>query len=156
MPAFVTLGRIMFALPFVYLGAAKLFGIQAAADLITVKITIPEALAPFTTQLETATGMTTPKLLAISGGAFEVIAGLMVAVNFGARFFAILLILYLAAATFYFDDFWNKTPPDDRTALADVLKNVSMIGALFMIVGFTPSPQVQGTAEPKFITPQSY
>ncbi len=153
MPAFVTLGRILFALPFVYLGAAKLFGIQATADLITTKITIPDALAPFATQLETATGMTTPQLLAIGAGVFEIIAGLMIAVNFGARFFAILLIFYLAAATFYFDDFWNKTPPDDRKALVDVLKNVSMIGALFMIVGFSPSPQIQGTDEPKFIMP---
>lgn len=153
MPAFVTLGRILVALPFIYLGAVKLFGIQAAADLITAKITIPEALAPFAAQLETATGMTTPQLLAIGGGVFEVIAGLMIALNFGARFFAILLIFYVAATTFYLHDFWNKTPPDDSKALVDILKNLSIIGALLMIAGFSPSHRIQGIDEPKFITP---
>lgn len=152
MPAFVTLGRILVAMPFIYLGAVKLFGIQAAADLITAKITIPEALAPFTAQLETATGMTTPQLLAIGGGVFEVIAGLMIAVNFGARFFAILLIFYVAAATFYLYDFWNKTPPDGSKALVDILKNLSIIGALLMIAGFSPSSRIQGIDEPKFST----
>ncbi len=153
MPAFVTLGRVLFALPFIYLGAAKLFGIQATADLIAAKITIPEALAPFTAQLETATGMTMPQLLAIGGGVFEVIAGIMIAVNSGARFFAILLAFYVAAATVYFDDFWNKTPPDSSNALLDALKNISMIGALIMIAGFGRSPRVQAIDEPKLVTP---
>lgn len=152
MPAFVTLGRIV-ALPFIYFGAVKLFGIQAAADLVAAKITIPEALAPFTAQLETATGMTTSQLLAIGGGVFEVIAGLMIAVNFGARIFAVLLIFYVAATTFYLYDFWNKTPPDDSKTLVDFLRNLSIIGALLMIAGFSPSPRIQGIDEPKFSTP---
>ena len=37
----------------------------------------------------------------------------MIALNFGARFFAILLIFFVAAATFYFHDFWNQSPPDN-------------------------------------------
>ncbi len=153
MPAFFTLGRILFALPFIYLGTAKLFGIQAAADLIAAKIAIPETLAPFAAQLETATGMATPQLLAVGAGVFEIVAGLMIVVNFGARFFAILLIFYVAATTFYFDDFWNKTPPDDRNPLVDALKNLSIIGALVMIASFSRRPQVQVVDEPKFVTP---
>ncbi len=152
MPAFITLGRFLFALPFIYLGTAKLFSIQAAADLIAAKIAIPEALAPFAAHLETATGMATPQLLAVGAGVFEIVAGLMIVVNFGARFFAILLIFYVAATTFYFDDFWNKTPPDDRKALVDALKNLSIIGALVMIASFSRRPQVQIVDEPKFIT----
>jgi len=38
---------------------------------------------PYTTQLEGMTGMTTPQMLAIAVGVFEVIAGLMIALNFG-------------------------------------------------------------------------
>jgi uncharacterized membrane protein YphA (DoxX/SURF4 family) len=82
------------------------------------------------------TGMTTPQLLAICVGAFEVIAGLMIALNFGARFFAILLIFFVAAATFYFHDFWNQSPPDNAKTLMEALKNLSIIGALFMIAGY--------------------
>ena len=42
------------------------------------------------------TGMAMPQMLAIASGAFEIIAGLMIALNFGARFFAILLIIFVA------------------------------------------------------------
>jgi putative oxidoreductase len=147
MPAFITFGRILFAVLFIYLGATKLFGIQATADFIASKVTIPTVLAPYTAQLEAMTAMTTPQLLAIAGGAFEIIAGVMIALNFGARFFSFLLIIYVAAATFYFYDFWNQAPPENGKTLVDALKNLSIIGALFMIAGYgrgTP------TAEPAY------
>jgi uncharacterized membrane protein YphA (DoxX/SURF4 family) len=66
---------------------------------------------------------------------FEIIAGLMIALNFGARFFAILLIFFVVAATYYFHDFWNQAPPENARSLVDALKNLSIIGALFMIAG---------------------
>ena len=147
MPAFITFGRILFAVLFIYLGATKLFGIQATADFIATKVTIPAALAPYTAQLETLTAMKTPQLLAIAGGAFEIIAGLMIALNFGARFFSFLLIVYVAASTFYFYDFWNQTPPENGKTLVDALKNLSIIGALFMIAGYGRGAR---TAEPAY------
>src|SRR6185503_12341482 len=75
MPALITFGRILFAVLFVYTGATKL-------------LAIPALLAPYLGQLESMTGMTTPQMLAIGVGAFEVIAGLMIALNVLARFFA--------------------------------------------------------------------
>jgi putative oxidoreductase len=140
MPAFVTFGRALFALIFIYLGAAKLFGIDATTDAIAAKVTIPALLAPYTSQLEAMTGMSTFKMLAIAVGGFEVIAGIMIAINFAARFFAILLIFVVAAATFYYYDFWNQAPPDNGKTLVDALKNLSIIGALFMIAGYRRRP----------------
>jgi putative oxidoreductase len=147
MPAFVTFGRILFAVLFIYSGATKLFGIQATADFIAAKVTVPALLMPYTSQLESMTGMTTPQLLAIAVGAFEVIAGLMIALNFGARFFAILLIFFVGVATFYFHDFWNQSPPDNAKTLVEALKNLSIIGALFMIAGYGRGPR---TVEPAY------
>jgi putative oxidoreductase len=147
MPAFITFGRVLFAVLFIYSGTTKLFGIQATADFIAAKVTIPELLAPYTTQLETMTGMPTPQLLAIASGSFEILAGLMIALNFGTRFFAILLIIFVAAATFYFHDFWNQTAPDNAKTLIDALKNLSIIGALFMIAGYGRGPRM---AEPAY------
>jgi putative oxidoreductase len=80
--------------------------------------------------------MSMPMMLAIAAGALELICGLMIALNFGARFFAILLILFVAAATFYYHDFWNQTGPEARNNVVHALKNLSLIGALFMIVGY--------------------
>ena len=147
MPALITFGRVLFAVLFIYLGAIKLFAIQPTADFIASKVTIPVALAPYITQVETATGMTLPQLLAIGGGIFETIAGLMIAFNFAARFFSIILILYVAAGTFYFHDFWNQTPPENGKALVDALKNLSIIGALFIIAGYGRGPRA---AEPAY------
>ena len=147
MPAFITFGRVLFAVLFIYTGATKLFGIQQTADFIASKVTIPTLLAPYTSQLETMTGMPMPQLLAISVGGFEIIAGLMIAVNFGARFFAILLIVFVLMATFYFHDFWNQAAPDNAKTLIDALKNLSIIGALFMIAGYGRGPR---SSEPAY------
>ena len=141
MPAFITFGRVLFAVLFIYSGATKLFGIQATADFIAAKVAIPALFAPYTTQLEGITGMSTPQMLAIAIGVFEIISGLMIALNFGARFFAILLIFFVVAATFYFHDFWNQSPPENARSLMDALKNLSIIGALFMIAGYGRTPR---------------
>jgi putative oxidoreductase len=136
MPAFVIFGRILFAVLFIYSGATKLFAIPATADFISAKVVVPALLAPYASQLETMTGMSTPQMLAIAAGSFEVVSGLMIALNFGARFFAILMIFFVAAATFYFHDFWNQAPAEGANTLVDALKNLSIIGALFMIAGY--------------------
>jgi putative oxidoreductase len=147
MPAFITFGRVLFAVLFIYAGATKLFAIQPTADTIAAKVTFPAAVAPYTQQVETLTGMPTPQVLAIAAGAFQIIAGLMIAVNFGARFFAILLIIFVAASTYYFHDFWNQAPPDNGRTLIDALKNLSIIGGLFMIAGYGRG---QRMAEPAY------
>ena len=141
MPAFVTFGRILFAVLFMYTGATKLFAVQQTADFIATKVTIPAVLAPYASQLETMAGMPMPQILALAVGGFEILAGLMIAVNFGARFFAILLIIFVLAATFYFHDFWNQPAPDNAKTLIEALKNLSIIGALIMIAGYGRGPR---------------
>jgi putative oxidoreductase len=141
MPAFIIFGRILFAVLFIYSGATKLFAIPATAAFISAKVVVPALLTPYASQLETMTGMSTPQMLAIAVGSFEVISGLMIALNFAARFFAILLIFFVAAATFYFHDFWNQAPAESANTLIDALKNLSIIGALFMIAGYGRRPR---------------
>ena len=144
MPAFVTFGRILFAVLFIYSGAAKLFvGIKATSDFIATKVmtTVPDVVTPYVTQLEGITGMPMPQMLAISVGAFEVIAGLMIALNFGARFFAIVLILFVVVATFYAHDFWNQSGPEQKNNMIHALKNLSLVGALFIIAGIGRGPR---------------
>jgi putative oxidoreductase len=57
------------------------------------------------------------------------------------------LIFFVAAATFYFHDFWNQSPSDNAKTLVEALKNLSIIGALFMIAGYGRAPQ---TVEPAY------
>ncbi|WP_298106107.1 DoxX family protein [Bradyrhizobium sp.] len=134
MPALVTLGRILFCVLFVWSGVMKLMNLSATAQ-ITQKIVIPAIVAPYTAQLETLTGMPLANILAIAAGALEVVCGVMIALNFGARFFAVVLALFVAAATFYFHDFWNQTGAEAANNTIHALKNLSLIGALLMIAG---------------------
>ena len=141
MPAFVTFGRVLFAVLFMYTGATKLFAVQQTADFIATKVAIPAVLAPYTSQLETLAGMPMPQILALTVGGFEILAGLMIAVNFGARFFAILLIFFVLATTFYYHEFWNQPAPENAKTLIEALKNLSIVGALFMIAGYGRGPR---------------
>jgi uncharacterized membrane protein YphA (DoxX/SURF4 family) len=146
MPAFVTFGRILFAVLFIYTGATKLFAIQATADFIATKVVMPDMIAPYAKQIETLTAMTTPQLLAMAVGGLEIIAGLMIALNFGARFFALLMIVYVAVATVLFSDFWNQAAPENAKMVVDALKNLAIIGALFMIMGYGRATRSAETA----------
>lgn len=147
MPAFITFGRVLFAVLFIASGATKLFDIAATATVIGDKVVMPAMLAtytaPYAAQLETLTGMEMKQMLAIAAGVVELIGGLMVALNFGARFFALVLVLFTILATFYFHDFWNQTGPDAKNNMIHALKNLSIIGGLFVIAGIGRGPRLE-------------
>jgi putative oxidoreductase len=141
MPAFITFGRVLFAVLFIASGASKLFDLAATADAIGGKIVFADMLIPYTEQLQTLTGMEMKKMLAIAAGAVELLGGLLIALNIGARFFALLLVLFVMVATFYFHDFWNQTGPDAKNNMIHALKNLSLIGGLFIIAGIGRGPR---------------
>ncbi|HEX7789880.1 MAG TPA: DoxX family protein [Afipia sp.] len=136
MPAFVTVGRILFVVLFVFSGASKLFDIASTTQAIAEKVVLPAALTQYTAQLETITGMPTAQLLAILTGVLEVAGGLFIALNIGTRFFALVLVLFVAVTTFYFHNFWDMTGADRINNLIHALKNLSLIGGLLIIAGY--------------------
>ncbi len=136
MSAFFTLGRILFVLLFVFSGVSKLFDIAATAQEISDKVAIPAMIGPYMAQLETMAGMATPRMLAIVAGVVEIFSGLMIALNFGSRFFSWVLILFVAVATFYFHNFWDMAGADRINNMIHALKNLSLIGGLLLIVGY--------------------
>ena len=136
MPAFITFGRILFAVLFIVSGALQLYDLTSTAKDIAEKIIIPAALTDYKSQIEALAGMPMPQILAIAAGSVELLCGIMIALNFGVRFFAILLIFFVVAATFYYHDFWTQTGAEGRNNMVHALKNLSIIGALFMIAGY--------------------
>lgn len=139
MPAFVTLGRILFVVLFVFSGASKLFDIASTTQAITEKVILPAALATYTADLEKLTGMPTAQMLAILAGLVEVVCGLLIALNLGTRFFALVLVLFVGVTTFYFHNFWDMTGADRINNTIHALKNLSLIGGLLVIAGY-PRP----------------
>jgi uncharacterized membrane protein YphA (DoxX/SURF4 family) len=127
------LGRVLFVFVFILSGVQKLLDVQGTADQIAAKVLLPGAMTAYTPQLEAATGLTTPYMLAILVIAVEIGAALMIAANLGARAAAVLLILFTLAATWYFHPFWTMEGADRQANMIQALKNLSLIGGLLII-----------------------
>ncbi|ABD87894.1 DoxX family protein [Rhodopseudomonas palustris] len=149
MPAFISFGRFLFAVLFIFSGAAKLLDLAATTEVVS-KIAIPALLTPYTTDLEAMAGMTMPKLLAITAGVTELLCGVMIAFNFAARYFALLLIVFVIVATYTQHDFWNQTGAEATNNMMHALKNLSLIGALLIIAGIGRGPRAAVAAEPSY------
>lgn len=135
----MTIGRILFALLFIFSGASKFFDIGSTASIIETKVGIPEFAASYASQVETAAGMTPFRLLAFIVAGVELICGLMIAFNLGTRFFAFVLVVFVLLTTVYVHDFWNQVGGSERLEnIVHVMKNISIIGALLMIIGYRP------------------
>jgi uncharacterized membrane protein YphA (DoxX/SURF4 family) len=133
MPTLFVIGRVLFVMVFAVSGFNKLMDLEGTAQAVASQVTIPQMFAGLAAQIESATGMATPKLLAIASGAIELGGALMIAFNFGTRFAAALLILFTAAATFYFHDFWNMEGAERAQNLIAAQKNLTLIGGLLML-----------------------
>jgi putative oxidoreductase len=141
----VAIGRILFSVLFVVSGVSKLFDITATAQGITERVVLPAAVSPYADQVATMAGMPFPQILAILAAAVEIICGLMIALNFGARVFAWLLIIFVVVATFYYHNFWDMSGAERLNNMIHAMKNLSLVGALLIIAGF-PKP-VKSDAE---------
>jgi putative oxidoreductase len=53
------------------------------------------------------------------------------------------LVVFVIAATFYFHDFWNQTGPEAKGNMIHALKNLSLIGGLFIIAGIGRGPRLE-------------
>jgi putative oxidoreductase len=69
------------------------------------------------------------------------IGGLSVILGAWTRFGAIFLLVFLAAATFYFHDFWTIVDPGQRTLQTiQFMKNLAIGGGLLSLVAFGGGP----------------
>jgi len=151
MPAFITFGRVLFAVFFIFSGVNKLLNLTEAVKDITGRVVVPALLDPYISplidsyaaQLKTITSMSPSETLIIAAAIFQIICGVMIAINFGARFFAILLIFFVIVGTFYFEDFWNPASPP-KTIL-DAFKSIAIVGGLFLIAGIGRGPRTGDT-----------
>ena len=70
-----------------------------------------------------------------------IIGGVAVVLGAWTRFGAIFLFVFLAAATFYFHDFWTFADPTQRQLQTiQFLKNMSIAGGLLALIAFGGGP----------------
>jgi uncharacterized membrane protein YphA (DoxX/SURF4 family) len=128
------IARVLLVLIFILSGIMKLLDISGTAAQIQPVVTIPDMLQDFVAQVETATSMQWPQLLAILTGVIEVVAALLIAFNIGSRGAAAVLALFTLVATFYFHAFWNMSGDLMQANMIHALKNLSIIGGLLIMV----------------------
>jgi putative oxidoreductase len=65
--------------------------------------------------------------------AFEVLGGLSVLLGFYGRVGAVLLILFLIPTSLVFHNFWAVEPAQQMNQMQHFMKNVAIMGGLFMV-----------------------
>ncbi|MFZ5733703.1 MAG: DoxX family protein [Pseudomonadota bacterium] len=147
----LTIGRILFAVLFIVSGGLKLFNIPETVKMVASKVLpVPAFAADYVKQLEEAVGgIEFSTMLAVAAGSIELVCGLLIALNFGSRFFAIILALFVVVATFYGHPFWSMPAGDAQTnETVHALKNLSLIGGLLMIAGLPRSSRQSDPSYP--------
>lgn len=72
---------------------------------------------------------------------FLLVGSVSVAVGYRARFGALLLLLFLIPATYYFHAPWRAaTPADVAQQMIHLLKNLGLMGAMLLIMATGPGP----------------
>ena len=84
-------------------------------------------------------GVPQPQILLAGAIAFLLIGGLSVAIGYKARFGAFLLLVFLAAATYYFHAFWKvdveAEPEKFQEQMIAFMKNLALAGTMVFLIG---------------------
>ena len=118
----VLLGRIMIVAIFLKSAFDKTIGFSATAAMMAKK------------------GMPFADVLLVGAIAFQVLGGLMVLFGWKARWGALLLILFTIPTTLIFHDFWNLEGQQYRGQLTHFMKNLAILGGLFVVMGLGSGP----------------
>ena len=86
-------------------------------------------------------GVPAPRVLLAGAIVFLIMGSLSVITGFKGRVGAGLLAVFLAAATYYFHDFWNFTGQDAQMQTIQFMKNLGLLGTMvfFMANGTGPA-----------------
>ena len=91
-----------------------------------------------------AVGVPQPQIMLIGAIAFLLIGGLSVAIGYKARFGALLLLSFLAAATYYFHAFWKidvKVEPEQfKEQMIAFMKNLALAGTMVFLIANGAGP----------------
>jgi putative oxidoreductase len=114
------IGRILIAAIFITSGIAKLTDPAGAAGYMN------------------GVGIGNADTLVYVAGVAELAGGLSLLFGFLTRIGAMGLIVFLAITTLFFHNFWAMTGAEAKTQMVQFMKNLAIMGGLFMIVAMGP------------------
>jgi putative oxidoreductase len=114
------LGRLLLAAIFFYSGYQKFAATGRAASSIA------------------GHGLPYATAAAYAAGAFELAAGLLVALGLKARAASVALVVYLVVVTYLFH--WHPAMRGDHAQMLQVLKNAGLAGGFLLLASHGPGP----------------
>jgi putative oxidoreductase len=109
-------GRTLIALIFVLSGFGKITGFEGTVGYIASK------------------GLPLPQLAAIGAIIVELGGGLSLILGWRARWAAVAMLVFTAAAAFFFHNFWAVPADQAQNQMIHFMKNISMMGGLLYVV----------------------
>ncbi|MCR9293043.1 MAG: DoxX family protein [bacterium] len=79
-----------------------------------------------------------PQLMLVGGIVFLITGSLSIITGFRARWGAVLLLLFLILATYFFHDFWNFEGQEAQQQMIQFMKNLSLMGSMLFILANGP------------------
>lgn len=135
------LGRILLPLVFIVAGIQKLLNVQGVAGMLAKSgIPVPDEVSGY------LGGMPKYEALGYAVGGLELVGGLMIVFGVAARWGALVLVVFTAAATFMFHNFWDMTGEAASQNQIQALKNLSIMGGLLLVAGMGSGTQNDGRA----------
>jgi putative oxidoreductase len=83
-------------------------------------------------------GVPAPQLMLVGAIVFLIVGSISLVLGFKARIGAVLLLVFLVLATYYFHDFWNFSGADRQNQMIQFMKNLSMMGAMAFVIANGP------------------
>jgi putative oxidoreductase len=83
-------------------------------------------------------GVPAPQLMLVGAIVFLIVGSISLILGFKARVGAVLLLVFLVLATYYFHDFWNFQGADRQNQMIQFMKNLSMMGTMAFVVANGP------------------
>ena len=80
-------------------------------------------------------GVPAAKIMLAGAIAFLIVGGVSILIGYKARVGAVLLLVFLALATYYFHNFWTiEDPTKKMTETINFMKNLSLMGTMLFII----------------------
>lgn len=74
----------------------------------------------------------------ITAAILEILGGLSLFFGYKTRLWAVILMVYLIPVTLIFHDFWNAAEAQKYMQIIEFLKNLTIIGGLWDVIGAGP------------------
>jgi putative oxidoreductase len=85
-------------------------------------------------------GVPAPQFLLAGAIVFLLVGSLSVIVGYKARIGAVLLLTFLALASYYFHQFWKLEGQAQQEQMIQFMKNLSMMGAMLFVIANGSGP----------------